>query len=329
MARKNLLAGLADDTSDQSHSTASYPIRGASKSMIRSIDELAKQADRFLEGETVIEIDPATIDGSFVSDRMEDDTDQFKDLLEAIKERGQNSPVLVRPHPEIDGRFQIVFGHRRVRVARELGRKVRAVVKALDDKTHVIAQGQENSARANLTFIERAVFAKRLEDLGYDREVISSALAANAAAVSKMISVVSRVPASLIEKIGSAPSVGRERWVEFSLLVGRFGHASKLDAVVSDAAFHELDSSERFDRLFNALNKSAKPVKKTIEKKAVHSSWAPGDKSVTVVSKAVGKSYTLALRDKNAAIFGGWISENLEGLYRAFMESGKVRKTGD
>ena len=67
--------------------------------MIRSIDELAKQADRYLEGEKVIEIDPKLIDGSFVSDRMEDDTEQYKELLEAIKERGQDSPVLVRPHP--------------------------------------------------------------------------------------------------------------------------------------------------------------------------------------------------------------------------------------
>lgn len=328
MARKNLLAGLADDTTDQSQST-SYPMRGASKSMIRSIDELAKQADRFLEGETVIEIDPEAIDGSFVSDRMEDEGDQYKTLLDAIKELGQNSPVLVRPHPNIDGRFQIVFGHRRVRVARELGRKVRAVVKALDDKTHVIAQGQENSARANLTFIERAMFAKRLEDLGYDRDVISSALAANAAAVSKMISVVTRVPPGLIEKIGSAPSVGRERWVELSLLVGKLGHASKVDAVIADAAFDQLYSDERFDRVFSALNRSAKPVKKTIEKKAIQSSWAPVDKSVTVISKAIGRGYSLALKDKNATIFGGWISENIEELYAAFMESEKVKKAGD
>ncbi len=78
----------------------------------------------------------------------------------------------------------IVFGHRRVNVARELGRNVRAVVKALDDKTHIIAQGQENSARANLSFIESS-FRKNLETLGYDRETISSALAANAAAVSR------------------------------------------------------------------------------------------------------------------------------------------------
>ncbi|TIU09476.1 MAG: plasmid partitioning protein RepB, partial [Mesorhizobium sp.] len=224
MARKNLLAGLSEtETDDQvsSTSTAAYPIRGASKSMIRSVNELAKQADAYLEGEHVVELDPNVIDGSFVSDRMGDDKEQYQELLEAIRERGQDTPILVRPHPGIDGRYMIVFGHRRVRVAGELGRKVRAVVKEIDDKTHVIAQGQENSARANLSFIEKAMFAKRLEDLGYDRDVISSALASNAAAVSKMVSVVTRIPASVIGKIGSAASVGRERWVELSLLVGR------------------------------------------------------------------------------------------------------------
>ncbi len=71
--------------------------------MIRSLDELARQADKFLEGEAVIEIDPADIDGSFVSDRLEDDEAQFAALKDAIAERGQDSPVLLRPHPERQG----------------------------------------------------------------------------------------------------------------------------------------------------------------------------------------------------------------------------------
>ena len=143
MARKNLLSGLAasEDVVSES-STFAYPMRGASKSMIRSVSELAKQADAYLEGERVLDLDPSVIDISFVSDRMEDDQEQYRELLEAIRENGQNSPILVRPHPGIDGRYMIVFGHRRVRVAKELGRKVRAVVKAIDDKAHVIAQGK-------------------------------------------------------------------------------------------------------------------------------------------------------------------------------------------
>ena len=119
MARKNLLAGLARwrPMTRGHHANAAHPIRGASKSMIRSVSELAKQADATLEGETVVELNPDSIDGSFVSDRMGDDKEQYQELLEAIRERGQDIPILVRPHPRIDGRYMIVFGHRRVRVA--------------------------------------------------------------------------------------------------------------------------------------------------------------------------------------------------------------------
>ncbi|NKF33252.1 ParB/RepB/Spo0J family partition protein, partial [Pseudomonas sp. BGM005] len=91
---------------------------------------------------------PDTVEVSFVKDRLSEDDEAFRALVEAIRVRGQDTPILVRPHGTIDGRYQVVFGHRRLRAARELGRNVRAVVKAIDDRTHVIAQGQENSARA-------------------------------------------------------------------------------------------------------------------------------------------------------------------------------------
>ena len=321
MARKNLLAGLVeDDVQGSAPAASTYPMRGASKSMIRSVSELAKQADAYLEGEQVVELDPATIEASFVADRLDDDQEQYRELVEAIRERGQDTPVLVRPHPGNDGRYMVVFGHRRVRVAKELGRKVRAVVKAIDDQTHVIAQGQENSARANLTFIERASFAKSLEDLGYERDVISSALAANAAAVSKMISVITRIPSAIIQKIGPAPAVGRERWVELSLLIGK--KSDVVSEVVSEPGFSELGSSERFERLFGALNAKGKPVRKTGPKPSVRS-WASADKSVSVTLKDNGKTATLALGAADGSRFASFISGKLGDLYEAFRKSEK------
>lgn len=327
MARKNLLAGLADEPGgDEKGVATSYPMRGASKSMIRSIDELAKQAEKFLEGETVVELDPTTIDGSFVSDRMDEGDEQYQELLAAIRERGQDSPILVRPHPNLDGRYQIVFGHRRVRVATQLGKKVRAVVKALDDRTHVIAQGQENSARANLSFIERAMFAKRLEELGYERDVIMSALTSNPASLSKMMSVVSRIPASVITRIGSASSVGRERWVEMSLLVGKSSNDTAVAKIVEDATFAELESVDRFDLLMQALKTSPKPVKKAALRPA-EGSWVPADQKLSAQIKNTGKAFTLSLKAKDAGRFGQFISDNLDELYGRFRAS--EQKTSD
>lgn len=321
MARKNLLAGLADSEETAPASAAAYPMRGASKTMIRSLDELARQADKFLEGEAVIDIDPADIDGSFVSDRLEDDAEQFESLKAAIAERGQDSPVLLRPHPDRAGRYQIVFGHRRVRAARELGRSVRAVVKAIDDRSHVIAQGQENSARANLSFIERALFAKRLEDLGYGRDVIGSALAANAAALSKMVSVTSRISEDVLSAIGPARGVGRERWVELSLLAGKESNAERIEDIVSDPSFKVQSSDERFNGLYLALKQSGKPVKKSKPATKLDT-WQAKDKLVAAQFSQANNAFSLTLKAKTAPEFGRFITENLDRLYSEFL-SGK------
>ncbi|SOC81839.1 chromosome partitioning protein, ParB family [Ensifer adhaerens] len=324
MARKNLLAGLADTEEAAPASAGTYPMRGASKTMIRSLDELARQADKFLEGEAVIEIDPADIDGSFVSDRLEDDEEQFEALKSAIAERGQDSPVLLRPHPDRDGRYQIVFGHRRVRAARELGRAVRAVVKAIDDRSHVIAQGQENSARANLSFIERALFAKRLEELGYGRDVIGSALAANAAALSKMVSVTSRIGEGILSAIGPARGVGRERWVELSLLAGKESNAERIEEIVSDPSFRGQSSDERFNGLYLALKQGDRPVRKS-KPAAKLEGWQTKDKLVSAQFSQSAGAFSMTLKAKSGPDFGRFVAENLDRLYSEYLSEKRGR----
>ncbi|WP_426232337.1 plasmid partitioning protein RepB [Pararhizobium sp. DWP3-4] len=326
MARKNFLAGLVDVDVPSEQAPTSYPMRGASKTMIRSIDEMAKQADRFLEGEAIVELEPEQIDGSFISDRLDDDPAEFDALVEAIKVQGQNTPILVRPHVGDRDRYQVVYGHRRLRVAKALGRKVRAVVKQMDDRTHVITQGQENSARANLTFIERALFARRLDERGYDREVISAALATNAASLSKMMSVTERIPAALISTIGAAPAVGRERWIELSLLAGRASSIEKIDVLTRAATFLELRSDDRFTAVLNALNKTARPVKKTELSSSV-AKWQTVDKTVAAEIKNSGKSFSLTMKAKNASRFGNYLSSKLDILYAQFLD--EEQKHGD
>lgn len=320
MARKNLLEGLTE--MPESAGAPNYPMRGAGRSLVRSLDELAKQAEKFLEGEAVVDLNPELVEASFVKDRLSEDDEAFRALVEAIRARGQDTPILVRPHSKIDCHYQVVFGHRRLRAARELGRNVRAVVKAIDDRTHVIAQGQENSARADLTFIERALFANRLEELGYDREVISTALAANAASVSKMMSVMERLPQEVVQAIGPAPGVGRERWVELSLLAGRSANAADVTKVLEGDNFHQLPSDKRFEALYAALNKSARPVKKTAAARKV--TWQPLDKAVQAEMKNDGKAFSLSMKARNAGRFGEFLSTRLDALYEQFLaEEGK------
>src|SRR5512137_236623 len=122
MARRDVLLGItqADAKQPERHTTPGYAMRGASKSMLSSIGELAAaaaKAENLIEGATVVEVSTELIDRSFISDRMDDGDEAFQELLEAIRVRGQDSPVLLRPHPAAEGRYQVVFGHRRVRAA--------------------------------------------------------------------------------------------------------------------------------------------------------------------------------------------------------------------
>src|SRR5690242_10689411 len=110
MARKNPFANLMDEKPVDNGVALDYTVKGASRSIISSIDELAERADRLLEGETMVELDPELVDASFVRDRLEEDPQEFADLLAAIRERGQDTPILVRPHPQTSGRYMVVFG---------------------------------------------------------------------------------------------------------------------------------------------------------------------------------------------------------------------------
>ncbi|MFU0507614.1 plasmid partitioning protein RepB [Pseudaminobacter sp. NGMCC 1.201702] len=343
MARKNLIGISMDDNPTAEASapmTAARPIAGFVSPVARSAVpvggitktlgnitqkfERAQDLERQLaEGQTVVDIDPALVDGSFVSDRLGVDAAELAQLVEQIRDHGQQVPILVRPNPGAMGRFQVAYGHRRLAAVKELGIKVRAVVRELSDDQLVVSQGQENNARTNLSYIERALFAVRLEDRSFSRDTIMAALGVDKAALSKMISVVRQIPIELIEAIGAAPEIGRRRWMELADLLPK-GKVSELLAILSQAQATALSSDGRFQAVVDALTRKPQQTKNARQAR----SWAAADKSVSVTSKAAGKGYTLALKSTDAATFGEFITEQLDDLYTAFRNSG-TKATGD
>lgn len=323
MARKNIFESVMRD--EPAAEQASQPVEnvsrrfGAAKSLSASIDELAKQAAQKLDGEAIVEIDPSNLDVSFVADRLpEADDEEYRELLEAIRERGQDSPILVRPHPQTSGRYMIVFGHRRARVAKELGIKVKAVIKPLADLEHILSQGQENSARANLSFIERVFFAARLEALGFEREAIQAALTVDYQTLSKMLTIPKAIPEHILLAIGPAKGIGRDRWLELRKLIEIPGKKDAAEELLTTAAFENASSVDRFEQLYGYLKggKQKKPVTKAALRPGA--SWTASDKSVSAVIKQNGKSATLALSAANGPRFADWLSRNLDDLYESF-----------
>jgi ParB family chromosome partitioning protein len=248
--RKNLLSVKSESSAVKpTTSLGEYARRGASRSMMLSIDEMAENVKKIAAGDVIVELDPQLVDPSFLRDRIEDDAESYALLRESIERQGQLQPVLVRPHPETPGRYMTVFGHRRARVAKELGRRLLAVVKEIEEINHIIVQGQENSRRADLTYIERSLLARKLLEMSHSKETMQSALGIDDTTLSRMLSVVSAIPAPVIEAIGAAKGVGRDRWEALKKLLLNPRKAEAALGRVRDEEFLALEGVHRFDDL--------------------------------------------------------------------------------
>ncbi|MGD0077902.1 MAG: ParB/RepB/Spo0J family partition protein [Sedimentisphaerales bacterium] len=65
--------------------------------------------------------------------------DKFRKLVHNIERTGLYEPIVVRPHPASEGKFQIINGHHRVQALEKLGRKeVNCVVWNVDDRQTAI-----------------------------------------------------------------------------------------------------------------------------------------------------------------------------------------------
>jgi len=331
MARKDLLKSVIGQPTEKpvDGGRSSYAMRGASKSMKVSIDSLAENSKRLLEGETIVEIDPDLIDVSFVNDRLSGDDEAFEELKASISAGGQDTPILLRPHPETSDRYMVVFGHRRVRVARALGQPVRAVVKEMDDVAHVLAQGQENTARADLSFIEKALFAKNLHDLGQAKDVIQQALTIDGTLLSRMLSVAGTVPAHVIAAIGPAKQIGRDRWEDFKKLMSVQSNHIVTDRILGTEGFDQLDSDTKFEILYSKVAEAGRvPKRRAAKATPVKRTWAAGEGRIKGVIGRSGRAYNISLTSKDSAAFGEFLSENLDQLYADFLsQSEETSKT--
>lgn len=290
-------------------------VAGAIGAVSRSLDQfqndLQTAQDLVAAGAAVIDLDPSDIDASDVKDRLEFNAEDHAALASAIRENGQQVPILVRPHPDMPGRYQVAYGHRRLAACRDIGFRVRAVVRKLTDRELFVAQGQENSARRDLSFIERALFAHRLEGRGIDREAIMAALDVDKTEVSKLISVARAISSDLVEAIGPAPKAGRPRWLAL-VERSRGARVEKIvAALTSRDEFRSRSTDERFKLVFDALapRSTQKPKsQKLMSEDGVRIARVDQDEATCVLS----------INEKSTPRFGQFLIDQLPALYAAF-----------
>jgi ParB family chromosome partitioning protein len=189
----------------------------------------------------------------------------------------------------------------------------------MSDVDLVLAQGLENSQRQDLSYIERALFAARLEDRGFERTVIIDALATDKGDLSKLISVARSVPEAMIEIIGPAPKAGRRRWLALAELLKDARSRREAEKAARDPDLIKADSDLRFLRVFSAATKKAAVLP------AVTRWKTPAGRVGATITRS-NKSISFAFDAGVEPQFAEFVASQLDGLYQTFMSRGEPRE---
>ena len=117
------------------------------------------------------------------------DQKELSALAQSIRINGMLQPILVRPHPDRAGEYEIVAGERRWRAAQEATlHEVPVVERRLDDRSALELSILENVQRADLTPIEEAEGYRRLiEEFGHTQELLATELGKSRSHVTNLL----------------------------------------------------------------------------------------------------------------------------------------------
>lgn len=258
MARKNMFDGITPSRAEEPAPARPTPRMPEVFQNAGPVGAIRNDL-RTLGSRSVQDIDPALIEDTGLKDRLGPLDADLAELRDSIARHGQQVPILLRPHPRLSGRYQVVYGRRRLAAIRGLGTPVKALIRTLSDEEAVLAQGQENNLRKDPSFIEKALFAGDLEDAGYDARIVQDALNVNRSHTSHMRKVREAFPRAVIERIGAAPSIGWKRWYELA--------ARLIEQKIDPLSIHpedfaaDLSSDQRFEAWVKALQTPPPPRK--------------------------------------------------------------------
>jgi ParB family chromosome partitioning protein len=153
------------------------------------------------------------LDPSPFQPRMNFDEDMLRDLADSIRTQGVLQPILVRPHADVPGRFQIIAGERRWRAAGISGlHEIPVICRELNDVESAAAALIENLQRENLNPIEEAEGYQRLiQNFGLTHEALGTAVSKSRGHIGNIVRLLT-LPESVRDEVRrGALSLGHAR----------------------------------------------------------------------------------------------------------------------
>ncbi len=150
------------------------------KALGRGLDALLGEGAAALAGghRAPAQVAISDIDPGRFQPRRYFDADELKRLAESIREQGVLQPVLLRPHPDTPGRYELVAGERRWQAAQRAGlHEIPALVRELDDSTTLEVALVENLQRQDLSPLEEATAYQRLiDEFSHTQEALATVI---------------------------------------------------------------------------------------------------------------------------------------------------------
>jgi ParB family chromosome partitioning protein len=187
------------------------------------------------------------------------------------------------------------------------------MIRQLDDHDLIMAQGQENTSRQDLSFIEKASFAAQLEQMNYERQTIAAALSVDLPMVSRLLKVGTAFTLPFLRAIGSAPGIGRDRWMALAKALEVEGASNSANALMNTPEFLPLNSDARFDAVYERAMR-VQTSKKSAPSKTKPRTLRTRDGKALADIKSTPRGVTLNIPARTAGGFDTWINENAEAL---------------
>ena len=331
MSRENPFAklDLAALGSNKASTKPGYAMTGAAKTVVRSIEDLAENTKRLMEGEVIVELDPQSLDPSSISDRLSDDGEEYQELKQAIQQQGQSTPILVRP----SGRREALHGRVWASPCKGLPgnwvSRSRPSSRSWTTSHRQSHRGRKIRRVRTCRSLSAHFFAQNMLSSAMSKETVRASLAIDEAMLSKMLGVVEAVSPSIIKALGASKKIGRDKWLSLRQLVLSPTLLKAAEGHASSPEFLQLPEAERFDKLLEYLKRfKTKSVAKQPKAKSSEKAWTSGDSALSLVMNAKSKKVAIELSNTEARPFSDWLSSRMDRLYDEYRQS-KPDNNGD
>ncbi|QAY72623.1 ParB/RepB/Spo0J family partition protein [Agromyces protaetiae] len=199
--------------SDAGAGTAAIPAAATAVGVV----ERAVAAEGLLAvpGARLAHLSPADIVPNAQQPRSVFDAEDLAELVHSIREFGVLQPIVVRPHPDEPGKYELVMGERRLRATKAAGLDtIPAVIKDTANESMLRDALLENLHRSQLNALEEAsAYQQLLSDFGITQEELATRIGRSRPQISNTIRLL-KLPESVQLKVAAGVlSAGHARAV--------------------------------------------------------------------------------------------------------------------